>query len=228
MILWKNHQIHAHTLLHKIAIFMQILLVAEVAEHSDWFFFMFHSRMQSLGPINARLRPAQASGSKGSNKTTPLKASHNIAHSVPSPDSGSASPDSTVTSSDGVSSPSNQDTNKAITLRNYDLNMNVAAEGSSEMSHQVSHSSKERDYPRAIMRDDSIRRRDGSGGGRRMLSPARVKVVPVGSILDPQADLASGRPFMPTPPPSAEKPHLPRPSSAERFRKMVMHYREAT
>ena len=183
--------------------------------------------MQSLGPINARLRPAHTSASTGSGKTAPLKASHHIAHSVPSPDSGSASPDSTAASSDGFSSPTNQSTNRTVTRRNYDLNTNIAAEGSSEMSHRVSHSSQERDH-RASDRDGNIRRREGSGGRRRMLSPARVKVVPVGSILDPQANLVSGPPFMPTPPPAAEKPQLPRPSSAERFRKMVMHYREAT
>ena len=183
--------------------------------------------MQNLSPLNPRLRPGHSSSDKGTGrptpmKATPLKASHQItATSVSSPDSGSASPTGSSTPPAQSPSPSNLSTNHRVIAHNYDLTT-----GSVEGTPEHRARSLEKDCSENT---DIIRRRDGSGGSRRRtISPARVKVVPVGSILGPRVDSPNSGPFIPTPPPGAERPQLPRPSSADRFRKMVMQYREAT
>lgn len=73
--------------------------------------------------------------------------------------------------------------------------------------------------------EDVIRHHPGSFARRRTVSPGRVKVVPVGSIIDPRMGAGDGGHFIPSPPPS-DKPPLPRPSSAERFRKFVLQCRD--
>ena len=57
---------------------------------------------------------------------------------------------------------------------------------------------------------------------------ARAKVVPVGSVLGLRADSPNSRHLLPTPPPEEDRPPLSRPNSAQRFRKMVMQYRDST
>ncbi|KAK7099732.1 hypothetical protein V1264_022793 [Littorina saxatilis] len=202
-------------------------------------------KMPSLGPINSRLRPAQRPTSGESHKSTPLRATHYIAPSVASPDSASVSSDKPVSSTDQtVTSPegalssfgdtaptppygdnfeSSNNANRRFISDNYDMDsLSITSPPSS-----VTRPNPTERHSYRGTEGDMIRRRDGSRNRRRNMSPAQVKVVPVGSILDPQADSESGRSFLPTPPPG-EKPQLPRPGSADRFRKMVMQYREAT
>ncbi|KAK7483462.1 hypothetical protein BaRGS_00025261 [Batillaria attramentaria] len=71
------------------------------------------------------------------------------------------------------------------------------------------------------------RQRSGAGARRRTVSPGRVRVVPVGSITDPRFGAGDGGHFIPSPPPG-DKPQLPRPSSADRFRKFVLQCRDGT
>ena len=185
--------------------------------------------LQNLGPIHPRLRPAPpSSAGKGSSKAAPLKASHHIARSVCSPDSSCTTPDSMISSADGDSWPTGQHPDTETTARYYDFFADIYGEGVSEVTPRERPGSRESDCSSGSEKDVDIRRYQGIGLPRRMLSPARVKVVPVGSILDPRDGSVSNQTFMPTPPPAGKKPHLHRPSTAERFRKMVMNYREAT
>ncbi|KAL8598570.1 hypothetical protein ACOMHN_051358 [Nucella lapillus] len=176
------------------------------------------SKLQNLTPVKTRLRPtAPASNSDyGTTKATPVRASHYLhPTSSSSPDPESSSPDSTVskyTSSQSIN---------PITAQTYDLNFTHTPPHPSQLTNT------DRDSGH-IPAEETVRRRESSGGNhRRNVSPARVKVVPMGSIVGARVDIAGGRPFIPTPP-TAEKPQLPRPSSAERFRKMVMHSRETS
>lgn len=98
---------------------------------------------------------------------------------------------------------------------------------SSERSPGSSTPSPGSHYQSSSEGEEGIHRKSGTGARRRTVSPGRVKVVPVGSIIDPRIGAGDGGHFIPTPPPS-DKPQLPRPSSAERFRKFVLQCRDGT
>lgn len=210
-----------------------------------------------LGTLSNKLRPVHAGPVIASEpaKAKPLKASHHITQnkgpassSDGSITSRSSTPDSltsketvpnaedgdTSFSGGGDMAPAeggmlqgNQFANRAVIMKTYDFGLPAvpAIRSPRSLAPPATRSPQDRHRTAA---DEGIKRRDGPGTQRhRTISPARVKVVPVSSILEPQGESATGRPFLPTPPPS-EKPQLTRPSSADRFRKIVLQYRETS
>ncbi|XP_076462816.1 uncharacterized protein LOC143295136 [Babylonia areolata] len=194
-------------------------------------------KVPALTPVKTRLRPA-AGIDRNPNKTkaaAPLKASHSL-HPAPSADHQgfAASPDSyTRVSPDSYSSPATLGSHRASGRQTCDVNFLDTPPNPTTTTTTTTHPRSDADSGSGSAPGEgsvAVRRHEGSGTGtgrRRSLSPARVTVVPVGSV-GVNVGVGGGRPFLPAPPPSAEKPQLPRPSSAERFRKMVMHSRETT
>lgn len=121
----------------------------------------------------------------------------------------------------------------AGTIKNMPLKASHHVGGSSDSSmHSGSAQSVSkldgRSYPEILGENGHARKREESAVLGRMPSAARAKVVPVGSVHEPRVDSAGSRSLMPTPPPVEDMPHVSRPNSAQRFRRMVMSHRETT
>ncbi|XP_076441163.1 coiled-coil domain-containing protein 24-like [Babylonia areolata] len=171
------------------------------------------SKMAALGPVSTKLKPAHAAPESGSHKSVPLKALHHAAPTLPS-----SSAPSTSTSAN----PSTSHTSRTPAPPHP---QNTSAQGKPAPGQSVSRSDG-RSYP--WEKGDRVGKTEGSGLHSRTHSAAHVKVVPVGSVLEPRVDSAGSRSLMPTPPPAEEAVRVPRPNSAQRFRRMVLSQRETT
>lgn len=178
-------------------------------------------------PNFTRLRPVHPASSIS--KPSPLKASHNLGRFSASqnPTFQDHHSDTRVPDSD-VKDQKKKGNAFEVVLKGFAPRVSPVLSTHSDTASADSEEScaKTKNFV-GMKEQDLFYAENSSGSKHRNRSPGRVKIVPVGSILDPLRDSVDSRQLIPTPP-TKDKPLLRRPTSAERFRKTVMQCREGT